>query len=389
MPTEVLSPDRARLRQSKRIVVKVGSRVLVRDDGRPDPRRFRALAADVAALRAEGREMVVVSSGAIASGMEVLGWKRRPRFLPDLQAAAAVGQLRLMALYERAFARHGCTIAQILLTHDALAARERHLNARRTLANLLRHRIIPIINENDTVAVEEIKFGDNDLLAALVALLVDADLLVLLTTVDGLQAPRPDGSRERVPWLPSVTPAHLKMVFGSANEISTGGMDSKLKSAHNVARAGIPVVIADGRVAGNIVRVAHGEDVGTLIGRPDRARRWTARDRWIGFFHRPTGAVVVDDGACRALVEHKRSLLPVGIRAVHGQFKPGAVIDIRNTAGETVARGLCSYSADDLRRIQGRPTREIAAILGACPYEEAVHRDHMIVLAGDTGANRP
>ncbi len=389
MSSELQTVDRTPLQRARRIVVKIGSRVLVKDDGRPNPHRFRSLAKDIAALHAEGREMVVVSSGAIASGMEVLGWKRRPRFLPDLQAAAAVGQLRLMALYERAFARHGCTIAQILLTHDALAARERHLNARRTLANLLRHRIIPIINENDTVAVEEIKFGDNDLLAALVALLVDADLLILLTTADGLQAPQADGTMRRVPWLPSVTPAHLKFVFGSANELSTGGMESKLKSAHNVARAGIPVVIADGRVAGHVVRAASGEDVGTLVGRPGRARRWTARDRWIGFFHRPSGAVEVDEGACRAIMQHKRSLLPVGIRAVHGQFKAGAVIDIRNTAGETLARGLSSYSSDDLRRIQGRPTRDIAAVLGSCPYEEAVHRDHMIVLAGDTGASRP
>lgn len=382
-------PDRTPLKCTRRIVVKVGSRVLVRDDGRPDPRRIRALATDIATLHARGKEMVVVSSGAIASGMEILGWKRRPRFLPDLQAAAAVGQLRLMALYERAFARHNCTIAQILLTHDALSARERHLNARRTLSNLLAHRIIPIINENDTVAVEEIRFGDNDLLAALVALLVDADLMVLLTTADGLQAPQADGTMRRVPWLPTVSSAHLKMVFGATNELSTGGMASKLKSAHNVARAGIPVVIADGRIAGNIVRIVSGEDIGTLIGRPNRVRRWTARDRWIGFFHHPVGTVEVDDGACRAIIEHKRSLLPVGIRAVHGHFKPGAVIDIRNSVGETVARGLTSYGSDELRKIQGRSTREIPAILGSCLYEEAVHRDHMIVLVGETGALRP
>jgi len=382
------APDRSELAQARRIVVKVGSRVLVGHSGRPNPRRIAALADAAASIRAGGRELVLVSSGAIAAGMEELGWRRRPKRLPDLQMAAAVGQLRLMALYARHFRHHGCQIAQVLLTHDALNVRERHLNARTTLINLLRHRIVPIINENDAVSVEEIRFGDNDLLAALVAMLVDADLLILLTTVDGLRAPAGDGRTRRVPWLPSVTPRELTLVFGCRNELSTGGMASKLQSAHNVARAGIPVVIADGRRPDVLVRVLAGEDVGTLIGRP-RRDRWAARDRWIGFFHKPSGALVVDEGARRALVEHGRSLLPIGVRAVEGHFTAGAAVDIRTADGELVARGLASYGSDDLRRILGRRTADISALLGACPYEEAVHRDHMVLLAASDARRSP
>lgn len=377
------APDRSALASARRVVVKIGSRVLVRRDGRPDPRRLRALTTDIAAGQAAGRQMVIVTSGAIGAGMEELGWRKRPTHLPDLQMAAAVGQLRLMAMYDHFFRRHGCRIGQVLLTHDALNARERHLNARHTLLNLLRHRIIPIINENDAVSVEEIRFGDNDLLAALVALLIDADLLILLTTVDGLRAPAAGGRTRRVPWLASVTRAELAMVFGSRNEISTGGMESKLQSAHNVTRAGIPVVIADGRRPGTIAQILAGRDVGTLIGQPRRERRWTARDRWIGFFHKPSGVVVIDDGARRALTALGRSLLPIGIRSVQGQFKAGAVIDIVTATGEVIARGLSSYGADDLRKIQGRRTAEIAAVLGACPFEEAVHRDDMVLLTAE------
>ncbi len=367
------------------MVVKIGSRVLVQRDGRPDPRRLGALVADVAGRHAEGREMIVVSSGAIGSGMNALGLRKRPRSLPDLQMAAAVGQLRLMAHYDTLFRARGCTVGQVLLTHDALNVRERHLNARNTLVNLVRNRIIPIINENDAVSVEEIKFGDNDLLASLVALLVDADLLILLTTVDGLRAPRKGRGTRRVPWLPSVTARDLELVFGSNNEISTGGMASKLQSAHNVARAGIPVVIADGRRAGVVDDILGGGDTGTLIGRPRGVGTWGARERWIGFFHKPCGAVVIDDGARRAVVASGRSLLPIGVRSVEGTFKAGAVVDVKGLDGALVARGLSAYGAEDLRRIQGRKTSDIAGILGTCGFEEAIHRDNMVVFESAGG----
>jgi len=378
-----LIPDRGAFKAARRVVVKIGSRVLVQRDGRPDPRRLAALVDDIAGGHREGREMIVVSSGAIGSGMHALGMRKRPRSLPDLQMAAAVGQLRLMGLYDEMFRARDCIVGQVLLTHDALNVRERHLNARNTLINLVRHRIVPIVNENDAVAVEEIKFGDNDLLASLVALLVDADLLILLTTVDGLRAPRKGRGTRRVPWLPSVTARDLALVFGSGNEISTGGMASKLRSAHNVARAGIPVVIADGRRAGTVREVLGGLDTGTLIGRPRGAVPWGARERWIGFFHKSCGAVIVDDGARRAIAASGRSLLPIGVRGVEGAFSAGAVVDVKGLDGGLVARGLAAYGADDLRRIQGRRSSEISGILGACDYEEAIHRDNMVVFESD------
>lgn len=373
---------------ARRVVVKVGSRVLVRSDGRPDPRRLKTLVDQIAERHRDPRDMLLVSSGAIGAGMQALGLKKRPRAIPDLQMAASVGQLRLMALYDELFSARGCTIGQVLLTHDALNVRERHLNARNALIRLVSHRIIPIINENDTVAVDEIKFGDNDLLAALVALLVDADALILLTTVDGLRAPCQGRGTRRIPWLPSVTPRELELVFGSKNEISTGGMASKLQSAHTAARSGIPVVIADGRRAGVISAILNGEDVGTLIGRSRKAAGWGARARWIGFFHKPGGAVVVDDGARRAVAECGRSLLPIGIRGVEGAFKAGAVVDVKSADGAVFARGLIEVAADDLRKIAGKRTVEIAGILGDCGFEEAIHRDNMIVLE-KTGRGTP
>ena len=367
------------LRDARRVVVKIGSRVLVRRDGRPDTRRIGALVRGIAAAQKQGREMVVVTSGAIGAGMQALGLKKRPKLLPDLQMAAAVGQTRLMTRYDELFSREGCQVGQVLLTHDALNVRERHLNARNTLVNLVRHGIIPIINENDTVAVEEIKFGDNDLLASLVALLLDADLLILLTTVDGLRAPASAGRTRRVPHLASVTPRALALVFGSKNEISTGGMASKLQSAHNVARAGTPVVIADGRAPGVIEAVLRGEDRGTLIGRPRAGREWSARRRWIGFFHKSQGVLVVDEGARRALVTRGTSLLPIGIREVSGNFEAGAVVDVRAADGATIGRGMTGYSADDIRKIRGRRTGEIAAILGASDFDEVIHRDNLVL----------
>lgn len=379
---------REALGSARRVVVKIGSRVLVQRDGRPDMRRMRSLVQDIAAAQRAGREMVVVTSGAIGAGMQALGLKTRPKLLPDLQMAAAIGQTRLMTRYDALFSAEDCLIGQVLLTHDALNVRERHLNARNTLVNLVRHRIIPVINENDTVAVEEIKFGDNDLLASLVALLVDADLLILLTTVDGLRAPGSAGRTRRVPYLESVTPRTLALVFGSKNEISTGGMASKLQSAHNVARAGTPVVIADGRRVGILAAVLKGEDRGTLIGRPRTSPEWSARRRWIGFFHKPQGAVVVDDGARRALVQRGTSLLPIGVREVEGRFEAGAVVDVRAADGSIVGRGLSGYSADELRRIRGHRSADIAGILGTRDFDEVIHRDNLVLFEhpGEAGA---
>ncbi len=377
--------EREALRRARRVVVKVGTRLLVRGDGRPSPARLRAIVRDVAAVHRAGREVVLVSSGAIGAGMEALGLDRRPRNLPDLQMAAAVGQTSLMARYSRLFAAQGCRVGQVLLTHDGLKARARHLNARNALLNLLRHRIVPVVNENDAVAVDEIRFGDNDRLAALVAILLDADLLVLLTTVDGLRAPAGRGRTRRVPSLASVTRRERDLVFGDRNELSTGGMASKLQSADLFARVGRPAVIADGRRRGIVGRVLEGEDTGTVIGALGRGRErdYRGRRRWIAFFHRSEGAVVVDDGARRALERGGKSLLPIGVREVEGDFAEGAVIDVRGRDGRVFARGLTGYGAADLRRIRGRKSGEVAGVLGACAYDEIIHRDNLVVFDAD------
>ena len=249
------SEHRKNLANARRIVVKIGSRVLVRKTGGPDIARITSLVKDIAHLRREGREMVVVSSGAIGAGMQALGMKSRPTTLPDLQMAAAVGQSRLMATYDKLFAAEKCKIGQVLLTHDDLNNRQRHLNARNTMMALLRNGVVPIVNENDVVAVDEIKFGDNDRLAALVALLIEADLLILLTTVDGFQAPGKGGRMRRVPVLNGVTAEELSHAKGKGSELSTGGMASKLQAANLVARVSAPVVIASGLQAGILQRI--------------------------------------------------------------------------------------------------------------------------------------
>ncbi|MDZ4200181.1 MAG: glutamate 5-kinase [Kiritimatiellia bacterium] len=379
---------RAALPTARRVVVKIGTRVLVRRDGRPDDRRLRALVGNLSALHAAGRDVAVVSSGAVGAGMETLGLRSRPKTVADLQMAAAVGQSRLMARYDRLFGERGLHVGQVLLTHDGLRHRERHLNARHTLLNLLRHRIVPIINENDTVSVEEIRFGDNDLLAALVSVLIEADLLVLLTTVDGLRAPASkNGRTRRIAWLPSVTPEALRLAVGKGSEFSVGGMASKLESAQIAAGVGIPVVIADGRRADVLSSILEGADRGTLIGRTGSSgsSALSRRRRWIAFFHKCSGTLIVDDGASRALVEQGKSLLPIGIRAVEGRFGPGSVVQIKDANGRLLARGQTGYGSEAILRILGRKTSEIAGILGSKDYDEIVHRDNLAILMEPQG----
>lgn len=372
---------RGRLARARRVVVKIGSRVLVQRTGRPDLRRMRELVRQIAALRKAGRDVVVVSSGAIGSGMEALGMKRRPSLLPDLQMAAAVGQSRLMAAYDRLFGQRDCRIGQVLLTYDDLKNRVRHLNARNTIMNLLRHEIVPIVNENDVVAVDEIKFGDNDLLASLVALLIEADAMVLLTTVDGLRAPAGRGRTRRVPILDGVSEETLGLARGKGSELSTGGMMSKLQSAGMVVNSGIPVVIADGTDSGVLERVLSGADAGTFV-RPGHVADalQSQRKRWIAYFHRAHGTVVVDDGAREAIVNRGRSLLPIGIREVEGRFERGAVVNVRGLDGAVFARGMSDYGSEEIQRIKGRRTDEIAGVLGAKDYDDVIHRDNLVIL---------
>ncbi len=374
---------RKKLAASRRVVVKIGSRVLVQRNGRPDVRRMAALVAGLAALRREGREVIVVSSGAIASGLQALGMKKKPADLPTLQMAAAVGQSRLMATYDHLFARQKCRIGQVLLTHDDLEHRRRHLNARNTMLKLLEHGVIPVVNENDVVSVDEIKFGDNDALASRSAMLVEADLLVLLTTVDGFHATDARGRRRRVPFLADVTADTLSHTQGKGSAFSTGGMASKLTSAAEAARMGTVVVIANGRKDGILQKILAGENVGTLIpasGAEDSSGGLNHRRRWVAFFHHAHGQIAVDDGARDALLRRGKSLLPVGIRGVTGEFAPGDLVEILDLAGQRIAQGLSEYSSAEVRLLKGLKTDKIRELLGAEAPGEVIHRDNLVVL---------
>jgi glutamate 5-kinase len=363
-----MTDHREALRNAKRVVVKAGTKVLVQSTGRPDRKRLTRLVDDMSRFQNDGGEMMFVSSGAIVAGLDALGMTTRPKAMPDLQMAAAVGQIRLMSLYDELFGRNDCTVAQVLLTHDTLKHRERHLNARNTLLNLVANRIIPIINENDAVSTEEIKFGDNDVLAALVSILVDADALVLLSATDGLREPH-DGGTRRVSLVEDVDDRVLGLVADKQDGLSTGGMGSKLESARIAARNGIPVVIADGRSTGALTRIFEGMDEGTLL--LPKAADMSKRKRWIAFFNRVEGHLVVDAGAADAL-RQGRSLLPVGVVGVTGSFKVGAMVDIQSSDGRHIARGLVEYSSDEIDVMKGRHTD--------ATYGEVIHRDNMVML---------
>lgn len=371
--------NREQLGQARRIVVKVGSRVLVQRNGRPDARRMAALVQELAELHHGGKEVVLVTSGAVGAGIQALGLKRRPTTMPDLQMAAAVGQSRLMAAYSQLFEKQKCRIGQMLLTHSDLKDRRRHLNARNTMMNLLRHDIVPIVNENDVVTTEEIKFGDNDMLAAMVSILMPADLMILLTTTDGLREPTRNGRTRRIPEIERVTPEILALATGKGGDFSTGGMASKLEAAQTAADVGIPVVIADGRKATTIRSVVAGNCVGTLL-QPAARQTPSARKRWIAFFHKAQGALIVDDGAVEALVRKGRSLLPIGIREVEGEFDIGALVNVRTRDGTTIARGLVDYPSGQVRQIQGKRSSQIKSILGTLDYDEVIHRDNMVLV---------
>lgn len=382
---------RSALAQAKKIVLKVGTRVLVDSRGRPSDERFKALVDQIAELTAKGITPVLVTSGAVGAGMQALGWTSRPTDLHDLQMAAAVGQSRLMSRYEALFARHGLVVGQVLLTADDLKNRTRHLNARNTLNNLLRHGVIPIINENDVVSVNEIKVGDNDMLAALTSILVDADLLVLLTTTNGLKRMGVSESgrktSKRIAYLERVTRDTLKLAGGKGSDLSTGGMASKLQAAALAARAGVCVVIADGRIDNTIGRLMNGDDVGTLIGAADNFSVVGDRGkkRWLAFFHRTRGAIVIDDGAVRALEERQKSLLPVGVVKVEGNFGIGELVSVRCRQGRLIARGLTEFDSELIQKVKGKKTGEIVAVVGINSSGEVIHRDNLVILRSKHG----
>jgi glutamate 5-kinase len=357
------------------MVVKVGSKVLADENGALRQTRLNALAEQIATCMEEGkRRVVLVSSGAIACGMGRLGLKRRPTAIAQLQACAAVGQSELMHFYARAFARHGLTTAQILLTQDDFAHRQRFENAKQTLLSLLDRGVVPIVNENDTVAVEEITFGDNDRLAALVAGAIDAQLLVLLSDVDGLYK---DG--EIVERVENLGEDHFKAVSPHKAGQSKGGMLSKLMSVNMVGKQGIATVIASGHRTRVLPDILAGKPVGTLF--LPSAKRMQSHKWWIAFaLRQAAGTLTIDAGAVQALLSRGKSLLASGITRVEGRFDQGACVTVADPSGVELARGLCEYSAADLRAICGKKSAEIDKLLGRAAAPAVIHRDRMVLL---------
>jgi glutamate 5-kinase len=361
------------------VVIKVGSSILSSTDG-VGRNSVAHLARGLAALHAAGKEVVLVTSGAVAAGMGRLGMKERPKTIPAKQAAAAVGQIALMALYEEHFSARGVRVAQILLTHDDLAHRRRYLNAKHTMRALIEAGVIPIVNENDTVAVEEIQFGDNDNLSALVAVLVEADLLVILSDVAGLydQDPRIHSEARLIPLVERFD-AGLLPSGGGAGPLGRGGMASKLEAAHKAALSGIPTVIADGRREGSLGLVFDPAiETGTLF--LPLADRLTSRKHWIAYTLKPAGALLVDAGAYAAICGRGGSLLPPGVRQVRGVFEEGECVTCLDPGGREFARGLVNYSSADLERIKGARTSQIEKILGYKMGDEIIHRDDLALL---------
>jgi glutamate 5-kinase len=357
----------------QRIVIKIGSSVLTDAAGHLRPDRIERLAAQVAACCGGGRQPLLVSSGAIACGMAKLRLSKRPKALAQLQACAAIGQGELMHLYTRTFASRGLLTAQVLLTQEDLASRRRFRNAKQTLLTLLHRRVVPIINENDTVAVEEITFGDNDRLAALVAAAVDAHLLVILSDVDGLLR---DGRLvERVDALEQARAAVTRL---GARQTTKGGMASKLEAARIVGHSGIPMLIANGARPDVLLEILSGRAVGTLFV-PPRARL-TSRKWWLAFALRsPKGSLALDPGAVEAVQERGKSLLLSGIQKVEGAFEAGAFVALTDAAGAEFARGLCQFSSAELLRVRGLTSAEAARVLGRIRVPEAVHRDQLVL----------
>ncbi len=373
------STTRVAVAAARRWVVKVGSALLTNDGRGLDAGVIGSLAQQVSLLRNAGCEVVLVSSGAVAAGIVRLGWPRRPTALHDLQAAASVGQSILLQHYEQAFQVHGLATAQILLGHDDVAARDRYLNARGTLTTLLRLNVLPIVNENDTVATEEIRFGDNDSLAALVANLIDADALLLLTDQDGLFDADPrQQPAARLLAEADVHDARLDAMVGDGGALGRGGMVTKLRAARLAARSGAQTVIASGRREAVVQAVTGGEPVGTWL-RTDRQPQ-NARRQWLAGLLQLGGRLRLDDGAVQVILGAGRSLLPVGVREVQGDFRRGDVVACCDASGREVARGMINYSAGDARLIAGRGSAEIPALLGYAGDEEMIHRDNLVVL---------
>ncbi len=367
------------IRGAKTIVVKVGTNVLSTDDDQLDADRIASLAEQLHSICATGRKLVLVSSGAIGAGMGLLGLKQRPKDLAHLQAAAATGQAHLIHIYDKALRPHGHHAAQLLLTANDFKNRSRYLNVRNTLRTLAEYQTIPIVNENDTVSTEEIKLGDNDRLAAMVAGLIQADLLIILSVVDGLLTGDPtDPSSRRLPLVERFDDELLNLVGASKSSRGTGGMKTKLEAVHTATAVGVNVVIANGKRPDVLNEIMRGDDIGTLfLGEGDGVSAWK---RWIGYTMPPKGRFALDHGARRAVELQGKSLLAAGIARVDGEFSKGEVVSLIDVqSGEEFARGLSNYDSVAARLIAGQRKDEITRTLGSTPYDEVIHRDNLVV----------
>lgn len=371
--------NRLKLKNSRRWVVKIGSALLTANGKGLDQAAMAAWVGQMVALQQRGIELVLVSSGAVAEGMVRMGLNRRPDAVHELQACAAIGQMGLVEAYESFFRQHGVRTAQILLTHDDLSDRKRYLNARNTLRTLIDWKVLAVINENDTVATDEIRFGDNDTLAALVANLVEADALIILTDQEGMfdRDPRNDPTAQLLPEVQAMDERLLAMA-GGGGLLGRGGMITKVRAARLAARSGCATVIASGQGENVLVRVSEAEQLGTLL-LPEQDRL-AARKQWLAGHLQMAGRLVIDAGAVRALRQGGKSLLPVGVKSVEGAFSRGEVVACVDEEGRQIAVGLVNYSAEEARRIAGQPSEKIESLLGYVDDAELVHRDNMVVV---------
>jgi glutamate 5-kinase len=368
------------LRTGNKIVVKIGTNLLADKEKGINLERMNEIAKNIASLQRRGKQVVLVSSGAIGAGVAALKMKGSPKTIPEKQATAAIGQPLLMEAYENAFRIQECTIAQILLTKDDFTNRARYLNAKNTFSALLEKGVVPVINENDTVAVEEIKLGDNDNLSALVANLIEADLLIILSDIDGLFSddPTKNPDAELIPIVEKITPQLEKIAKSSKTELSTGGMITKIQAAKRCVSAGIAMIIANGKNPKALEEIFSGDFRGTLF--LPAEKKLNVRKKWIGFVSHANGYIVVDDGAKNALLKKQKSLLPSGILEVHGEFKAHDTISVRDMEGTEIAKGVTGFSSMDLGKIKGKKTSELEKILNRKSCDEVIHRDNLVLI---------
>ncbi|MCD8175752.1 MAG: glutamate 5-kinase [Phascolarctobacterium sp.] len=376
-----MTSERKNLKTAKRIVVKVGTSTITHKNGKMNFSQIDRLAREISDLQNQGREMILVTSGAVAVGVDRLGLKEKPGTIPGKQAAAAVGQGVLMHTYEKFFAEYGQIVAQVLLTKTESLDRHRYTNSRNTFMELVKQRVIPIVNENDVVALDELKIGDNDNMSALVAGIIDVDLVIILSDVDGLYTanPRTDPNAKLMHEVYEITPDIEAFAGGAGSQCGTGGMTTKLQAAKAATSSGINLVIASGTENGAIPNILNGEEIGTLF--VSRENRLQFRKRWLAFGARIKGSIIIDAGCVRAL--HKAggcSILPAGIADVNGDFETGSTVSVKDGSGHELARGLVHYSSDELEKIKGCKSADIEKLLGHKNYDEVIHRDDLVIL---------